>query len=451
MKKSGKTNGIGQYVLGKTIGEGTFGKVRLGTHILTGETVAVKILERERVKEIADVERVAREIHILKRVQHPHIIQLHEIIETPNQLFLIMEYCSGGELFDHIVECTRVPEPEACRFFQQILSGVEQVHRINVVHRDLKPENLLLDEDKHIKIVDFGLSNIYKDGQLLKTACGSPCYASPEMIAGHWYEPSRCDVWSCGVILFALVCGYLPFEDGNTAALYRKILNADYRTPKFVSQPVKELIRLMLTTDPDKRITIPEIREHPWYKQVPDVARHCYENTEETEIDQDVLRQLEEFGFPRDFAVESIRNHKHNNVTTTYRLLLEKRQKKQRDNVANAAADVAESVISSCDDDSADTEPVDVEAEDAAQTSNVKSSRKRMNRSRRKQNLQNGNADGKEDAAAKAGNAEADANDGSEHKGRGRRRGRGGKNSQGKGRREGGYPGNGNGPVVAQA
>jgi len=196
-----KAKSIGHYILGKTIGEGTFGKVKLGTHILTGEKVAVKILEKERIVDVADVERVAREIHILKLIQHPHVIQLFEIIETPKQLYLIMEFCSGGELFDHIVANGRIQEREACRFFHQIISGVEQIHQMSVVHRDLKPENLLLDDHKNIKIVDFGLSNTFHDGQLLKTACGSPCYAAPEMVAGQLYVPSRCDLWSCGVIL----------------------------------------------------------------------------------------------------------------------------------------------------------------------------------------------------------------------------------------------------------
>lgn len=208
-----RTKSIGHYILGKTIGEGTFGKVKLGTHILTGERVAVKVLEKERIVEVADVERVAREVHILKLIRHPHIVQLYEIIETRRQLYLIMEYASGGELFDYIVANGRVLEPEACSFFHQIVAGVEKIHAMNIVHRDLKPENLLLDDHRNIKIVDFGLSNVFRDGELLKTACGSPCYAAPEMIAGHNYVPSLCDLWSCGVILFALVCGYLPFED----------------------------------------------------------------------------------------------------------------------------------------------------------------------------------------------------------------------------------------------
>lgn len=326
--KGMRAKSIGHYILGKTIGEGTFGKVKLGTHILTGEKVAVKILEKERIVDVADVERVAREIHILKLVQHPHIIQLYEIIETPRQLYLIMEYCPGGELFDHIVASGRVREREACRFFHQIMAGVEQIHRVNVVHRDLKPENLLLDDQKNIKIVDFGLSNTYQDGQLLKTACGSPCYAAPEMVAGHRYVPSRCDVWSCGVILFALVCGYLPFEDQNTSALYRKILNADYQAPKFISDSARDLIARMLNTDPEQRHTIVKIRAHAWYRQIPEAATQfdAGDNREKT-LEDDVLEQLDRFGFPRDYAVKCLQMSKHNHVTTTYHLLAEKKRR----------------------------------------------------------------------------------------------------------------------------
>lgn len=317
-----RAKSIGHYILGKTIGEGTFGKVKLGTHILTGERVAVKVLEKDRIVEVADVERVAREVHILKLIRHPHIVQLYEIIETRRQLYLIMEYASGGELFDYIVASGRVAEPEACRFFHQIIAGVEKIHLMNIVHRDLKPENLLLDEHKSIKIVDFGLSNVYRDGQLLKTACGSPCYAAPEMIAGHHYVPSLCDLWSCGVILFALVCGYLPFEDQNTAQLYKKILAADYKTPSFLSEAVKDLIAGMLTTDPTQRFVVQTIRAHPWYQLIPEasvVAQSC-----QTSLQGDVLQELDNFGFPRDYAVRCLELNKHNHVTTTYYLLAEK-------------------------------------------------------------------------------------------------------------------------------
>ena len=146
-----------------------------------------------------------------------------------------MEYASGGELFDYIVANSRLSELETCKFYQQIISGIEYIHKLGVVHRDLKPENLLLDSNKNIKIVDFGLSNTYKQNELLQTACGSPCYAAPEMIAGHKYSGSRVDLWSSGVILFAMLSGYLPFEDPNTADLYKKILNCEYETPAGVS------------------------------------------------------------------------------------------------------------------------------------------------------------------------------------------------------------------------
>lgn len=322
-----KTKSIGHYILGKTIGEGTFGKVKLGTHILTGEKVAVKILEKERIVDVADVERVAREIHILKLIQHPHVIQLYEIIETPRQLYLIMEYCSGGELFDHIVACGRVEESEACRFFHQIIAGVELIHSMSVVHRDLKPENLLLDEQKNIKIVDFGLSNTFHDGQLLKTACGSPCYAAPEMIAGLRYVPSRCDLWSCGVILFALVCGYLPFEDPNTAALYQKILTADYQVPQFASQGAKELIAGLLNINSERRFTVEQVRAHPWYNQIAEASFPLAHDRNERDLEEDILDQLDRFGFPRDYAVKCVQMNKHNHVTTTYYLLAEKKRR----------------------------------------------------------------------------------------------------------------------------
>ena len=243
-------------MLGKTIGEGTFGKVKLGTHTLTGERVAIKILVKEKIIDVADVERVSREIHILKLIRHPSIIQLYEIIETSRHLFLVMEYVENGELFDYIVKHTKVEEAEACRYFKQIISGVAYLHRLNIVHRDLKPENLLIDWKNTLKIVDFGLSNTYKKDEMLKTACGSPCYAAPEMIASKKYHGLEVDIWSCGVILFAMVCGYLPFEDNNTSQLYKKILSGEYVLPNFISDHFKDLLEKILNVDPTKRFSL---------------------------------------------------------------------------------------------------------------------------------------------------------------------------------------------------
>eukprot|EP00930_Biecheleria_cincta_P039584 TRINITY_DN2719_c2_g3_i3.p1 TRINITY_DN2719_c2_g3~~TRINITY_DN2719_c2_g3_i3.p1 ORF type:complete len:765 (+),score=108.40 TRINITY_DN2719_c2_g3_i3:436-2730(+) len=239
-----------------------------------------------------------------------------------------MEYASGGELFDYIVQSHRVPEPEACRFFHQIIAGVEKIHAMNVVHRDLKPENLLLDEHKCIKIVDFGLSNRFRDNQKLKTACGSPCYAPPEMVAGHSYVPQPCDLWSCGVILFAMVCGYLPFEDDNTSALYKKILAANYTAPDFISSRAKNLIAGLLTIDPTQRLNIAGVRKHPWYQQIPDAGLRPRDLLPgQLGLDEDVLLELKRHGFPREYAVNCLQQNKHNNVTTTYYLLAAKRKR----------------------------------------------------------------------------------------------------------------------------
>jgi 5'-AMP-activated protein kinase catalytic alpha subunit len=218
------------------------------------------------------VERVAREIHILKIVRHPAVVQLYEIVETQAELYLIMEYARGGELFEYIVSRKRLREKDACRFLHQILSGIEYLHKLGICHRDLKPENLLMDDYNNIKIVDFGLSNTYKTGQLLKTACGSPCYAAPEMIAGKEYEGLGADIWSSGVILYAMVCGYLPFEDPKTSVLYKKIMNAEYTIPEdMISDDCKDLIQKFLTTDPKKRCTMGQIKSHPWYTKIKNV------------------------------------------------------------------------------------------------------------------------------------------------------------------------------------
>jgi serine/threonine protein kinase len=318
-------------VLGRTIGKGTFGKVKLGTHIPTDEKVAIKILEKDRISDSSDMERISREIHILKQIRHPNIIQLYEvspsqIIETAKELYLIMEFASGGELFDYIVAHNRVKEKEACKFFHQVVSGVEYLHRLGIVHRDLKPENLLLDHQKNIKIADFGLSNTYKPGELLKTACGSPCYAAPEMIAGKWYSGLRVDIWSSGVILFAMLAGYLPFEDPNTAQLYRKIRSGEYQCPQFLSIEARDMVRGLLNTDPERRFTLEDIKQHLWYtlsREEP--AGGLVIGTSKMPIDALIVKGLTEFGYKSELAHASLEANKHNSLTTTYYLLLKKR------------------------------------------------------------------------------------------------------------------------------
>lgn len=343
--KDQKSKSIGHYLLGKTIGEGTFGKVRLATHTLTGEKVAVKILEKSKIADVSDVERVAREIHILKRIRHPHLIQLYEIIDTDKQIYLITEYASGGELYGYIVSNKRLQEVEACRFFQQLVSGIEYIHKLNIVHRDLKPENLLLDFAHNIKIVDFGLSNTYKNGEKLKTACGSPCYAAPEMIAGKNYVGLEVDIWSAGVILYALLCGYLPFEDPNTANLYKKILNGDYTIPKFVSSDAKDLVKGILNIDHTKRFTIENIRSHKWFNMTTtSIHQGIVVGIHQIPVDEKILEQLNAYGFNPEQTRKNIEANKHNTATTTYYLLLQKFLKEGGKSMADLASDLFEPV-----------------------------------------------------------------------------------------------------------
>ena len=292
--------------------------------------MAIKVLEKDRICDVSDVERVSREIHILKLIRHPNIIQLYEvilsqIIETPRKLYLIMEYASGGELFDYIVKNNKLKEKEACRFFHQLIAGIEYIHKLHIVHRDLKPENLLLDHNNNIKIVDFGLSNTYKEGELLKTACGSPCYAAPEMIAGKKYVGLQVDIWSAGVILFAAVCGYLPFEDPNTSQLYKKILSGDYKFPKFISPVCKDFIEKILTTDPDLRYNIDQIRAHDWFCQLNEEIRPgILIGYDHIIVDPAVLCQLEKYKIDLDYTKKCLEANKHNNYTTSYYLLLKR-------------------------------------------------------------------------------------------------------------------------------
>ncbi|PWN49730.1 Pkinase-domain-containing protein [Violaceomyces palustris] len=255
---------IGQYTLQQTLGTGSFGKVKLAVHSLTGHRVAMKIINRRKISSMDMGGRVKREIQYLKLLRHPHIIKLYEVITTPSDIIMVIEY-AGGELFQYIVDRGRMSEEEARRFFQQIICAIEYCHRHKIVHRDLKPENLLLDEYLNVKIGDFGLSNIMTDGDFLKTSCGSPNYAAPEVISGRLYAGPEIDIWSCGVILYVMLCGRLPFDDEYIPTLFKKINGGIYTLPAYLSPEAKQLLSSMLVVDPVKRITIAEIRQLPWF------------------------------------------------------------------------------------------------------------------------------------------------------------------------------------------
>ena len=285
---------------------------------MTGHKVAVKILNKAKIKQLGMEEKVQREINILHLCTHPHIIRLYEVIDTPTDIFLVNEYVSGGELFDYIVSKGRLSADEARNFFHQIVSGVEYCHFQKIVHRDLKPENLLLDANLNIKIADFGLSNLMRDGDFLRTSCGSPNYAAPEVISGHLYAGPEVDVWSCGVILYALLCGSLPFDDESIPNLFKKIKSGMYSLPTHLSQLAKNLIPRMLEVDPMKRITIPEIRLHPWFQhKLPPYLRHPPELMEKQErvVDGEVIDEVMKLPFHKAYGTNGA-NHLMNGVMT---------------------------------------------------------------------------------------------------------------------------------------
>ena len=337
-EKNQKDNkSLGQFIMGEKLGEGMFGKVRIGTHILTGEKVAIKLLEKMRILEQADKVRVEREIRILKQMKHSNIIQLYSVIQTSTTIYLVMEYSPGRELFDYIVSKKRLSETEACEFFQQIVAGVDYMHRNRICHRDLKPENMLLDSNRIIKIIDFGLSNNYGKNELLATACGSPCYAAPEMIAGNKYQGIKIDTWSVGIILYAMVCGYLPFEDSNNDALYKKILDAKFAVPSFVSDGCKDMIKKILTVDPNKRFTIQQIREHPWFgvHSPPYMAEGLLINAIVIPVDEEIVTAMVDMDFTKEEVRCSVLSNKHNHITTAYYLMVKSKLKKEQSSISD--------------------------------------------------------------------------------------------------------------------
>lgn len=299
-----KSNRIGKYQVIKTLGEGSFGKVKMARHLTTGQKVALKIINKKTLAKSDMQGRVEREISYLRLLRHPHIIKLYDVIKSKDEIIMVIEY-AGKELFDYIVQRGRMPEDEARRFFQQIIAAVEYCHRHKIVHRDLKPENLLLDDQLNVKIADFGLSNIMTDGNFLKTSCGSPNYAAPEVISGKLYAGPEVDVWSSGVILYVMLCGRLPFDDDFIPALFKKISNGVYTLPNYLSPGAKNLLTRMLVVNPLNRITIHEIMEDEWFKfgiedylLPPDLSKTIHNKIE---IDEDVISALNmTMGYDRD-------------------------------------------------------------------------------------------------------------------------------------------------------
>ncbi|RDX74249.1 CBL-interacting serine/threonine-protein kinase 25, partial [Mucuna pruriens] len=257
-----------KYEIGKLLGQGNFAKVYHGRNLSTNENVAIKVIKKERLQKERLVKQIKREVSVMRLVRHPHIVELKEVMANKAKIFMVVEYVKGGELFAKVAK-GKMKEEIARKYFQQLISAVDFCHSRGVTHRDLKPENLLLDENEDLKVSDFGLSALpdqrRSDGMLL-TPCGTPAYVAPEVLKKKGYDGSKADIWSCGVILFALLAGYLPFQGENVMRIYSKSFKADYAFPDWISPGAKKLISNLLVVDTQKRYSIPDIMKDPWFQ-----------------------------------------------------------------------------------------------------------------------------------------------------------------------------------------
>ena len=256
---------LSEYNIIKLIGRGSFSIVKLGENKITKEKVAIKIMQKNQSISQDSLIRIEREIKMLKSLNHENVIKIYNIFEDSKRFYIIMEFCENGELFNRIVEKKHLSEDESAIFYYQLINGLEHIHKHNIIHRDLKPENLLLSKDDILKIIDFGLSNYSRYDILLDTPCGSPNYASPEMVTGQKYNGFLADIWSTGIILFAMICGYLPFEDSNNETLFKKIYYCKINYPKNIGKLPLDLLQKIIVSDPCTRITLEQIKQHPFY------------------------------------------------------------------------------------------------------------------------------------------------------------------------------------------
>lgn len=254
---------LGLYDVTATIGKGKFAVIKLATHRIAKITVAIKMIDKKRLSP-ANLKHVYREIEVLKRLSHPNILKLYQVMETANMIYIVTDFATGGDLFDYIDRFGRVTESEARAMFGHIVSALQYSHRQGVAHRDIKMENLLLDKEGRVKVADWGLCNYFSEDLSLHTWCGSLPYAAPEVYNETHYSGSQVDVWSMGVVLYVLVCGALPFQASSVGKLRNLIVSGSVQYPDFISDDCRSLIQSMLVVDPKQRMSVCDIPSHPW-------------------------------------------------------------------------------------------------------------------------------------------------------------------------------------------
>ena len=346
-EENNNENILCDFIIKEKLGEGTFGKVKLAINRQTEQTVAIKILIKNKISKEKDRLRLDKEIQILKSLRHPNIVHLYADVQTKYYLYLIMEYIQGIELLKYISSNSKLSEEEACFYYRQIISSIEYLHQLKIAHRDIKPENMIIENStKTLKLVDFGLSSYYNTkNEQLSSACGSPSYAAPEMLTGKKYGASMVDIWSSGIVLYAMICGYLPFEDFDNDILFKKIKEGRYKVPPHVSDSAKDLIKNILITNPKKRYTIEQIKNHKWFSL-------CLSNEEYRErqslyegllldkyvvpLDEDIIKQMNyEYKIKKEKIRTCVLNNEHNDITTIYYLILLKKTKSEKESVSD--------------------------------------------------------------------------------------------------------------------
>jgi len=365
LRNSCPSTTLDYYRLIKMIGKGAFGKVYLGVHLLTGKYVAIKSIEKQYMRDENSKRKVLQEVVILKKVNHKNVIRLLEVFENKKYLFIVLEYASQGDLLTYVKSRGKLDEKDAKRLFLQITKGIQYCHHSLILHRDVKLDNILLDENSNVKVCDFGVSRFIRKGQIINEQCGTPAYIAPEIIRDKGYEGCYADIWSMGVLLYAMVTGTVPFKATNLEDLHRGILSGKFSFPEGPGPEVKDLISRMIKLNPYSRISIDDIANHIWFSDVSVIESETTEEIEPNykknengisstaellngrraskdalesgntmQIIESIVKKVEMLGYPREFIIKSINSNSCNHAEACYYLLYKEYLENPQENIA---------------------------------------------------------------------------------------------------------------------